>query len=81
MLPSPYPGPQVSGLANFAAQPPRHLMWAAVVKGTNLWQQLFSMVRPSVAKVANTNTGKAPSTPPSSTFLTLSIFTLDLCAT
>ena len=62
LLPSPYPGPQVSGLANFAGQPPRHLMWAAVVKPTSLWQQLFSMVRPSVAKVANTNTGKAPST-------------------
>ena len=38
-------------------------MWAAVVKPTSLWQQLFSMVRPSVAKVADTNTGKAPSTP------------------
>ena len=70
----------MSGLANFAAQPPQHLMWAAVVKPTTLWQQLFSMVRPRVAKVANTNTGKAPS-PPTKQYIPHSfyIYTRPLC--
>ena len=55
-------------------------MWAAVVKPTSLWQQDFSMVRPSVAKVANTNTGKAPS-PPTKQYIPHSfyIYTRPLC--